>query len=215
MPKAEKPAKASPGHNGEHPSALSDLSPNKRNPRKITGQRLHALRKSLREFGDLSSIIFNVTTKRLVGGHQRVSVFQRDKAAKVITTERLEDPDRWGTTAHGYVQLSDGSRFSYREVAWDEQRETAAMLAANAHGGEFDRENVNILLSELDDAGFDIDLTGLELPGENVNVNNSDQSNVNISDKFEVVVECSDEDEQQKVYEQLTQEGRSCRLLTF
>jgi ParB-like chromosome segregation protein Spo0J len=207
-----KRTKTSPGQSGTHPMPLSELTPNSRNPRKITDQRLSALRRSLREFGDLSAIVFNRTTKRLVGGHQRTKIFQRDKAAKVIIVEILDKPDKWGTVATGYVELSDGNRFAYREVDWAEDREKAAMLAANAHGGEFDQEQVNVLLTELDDAAFDIDLTGLELPKI---VDENEPENVNISERFEVVVECANEEEQQAIYEKLTQEGRSCRLLTF
>jgi len=206
-----KAARTSPNHNGAHPLPLSELTPNTRNPRKITDSRLSALRRSLREFGDLSAIVFNRTTKRLVGGHQRIKIFQRDKGAKVIITETLTQADKWGTTAHGYVQLSDGNRFNYREVNWDEQRETAAMLAANAHGGAFDNDQVNVLLTELDNGGFDIDLTGLELP----KVDDTAQAGVSVSSKFEVVVECESEEEQQTVYDKLTEEGRQCRLLTF
>lgn len=207
-----KPAKSTPGQPEQHPGTLADLTPNSRNPRKITDARLSALRRALREFGDLSAIVFNRQTKRLVGGHQRIKIFQRDKAAMVVLTEELPQADKWGTVAHGHVQLSDGNRFNYREVAWDETRETAALLAANAHGGSFDQENVNILLTELDGAGFDIDLTGLELP----QAQDDDQpENVNICSKFEVVVECQSEEEQEKVYNQLTEEGKTCRLLTF
>lgn len=32
---------------------------------------------------------------------------------------------------------------------------------------------------------------------------------------FEIVVTCSDEDDQRKLYEQLAGEGRKCRVLTF
>jgi hypothetical protein len=210
--RASKPPKSTPGQPDQHPGSIADLAPNARNPRKITDARLGALRRSLREFGDLSAIVFNRNTRHLIGGHQRIKIFKRDKQAKVVVTDKLDPPDKWGTAAWGYVQLADGNTFAYREVAWGEQRETAAMLAANAHGGEFDQENVNILLLELDEAGFEIDLTGLELPQD---VNNSEPGNVNISDKFEVVVECADEQDQQKVYDQLTQEGKTCRLLTF
>jgi hypothetical protein len=212
MKMPSKPAKSQAAANGDAPLTLSDLSPNGRNPRKITNARLGSLRRALREFGDLGGITFNRQTKRLVGGHQRTKLLGQDKDAKVVVTERLATPDRWGSTAFGYVQMSDGSRFSYREVDWSEQRETAAMLAANAQGGEWIKDSVNILLSELDKGGFDIDLTGLELPGA---VKASDGANLAVTGKFEVCVECADEKEQEQIYEQLTEEGRSCRLLTY
>ena len=54
------------------PITTNDLVPNLRNPRKITDEQIKALRKSLQAFGDLSGIIFNERSNRLVGGHQRI-----------------------------------------------------------------------------------------------------------------------------------------------
>ena len=38
---------------------------------------------------------------------------------------------------------------------------------------------------------------------------------VDVSDSYQVVVECSDESQQQEVYERLTRDGLKCRLLTL
>lgn len=43
----------------------------------------------------------------------------------------------------------------------------------------------------------------------------SDRPEVNIPASFQVVVECSDEDEQQTVYERMREEGYRCRVLTL
>ena len=49
---------------------LQDLKENEANPRTITDSQLDALRESMKAFGDLSGIIFNTKSKKLVGGHQ-------------------------------------------------------------------------------------------------------------------------------------------------
>ncbi len=117
---------------------LDDLHGNKKNPRQISKHDFEALQKSIVEFGDLSGIVFNRTTNRLVGGHQRTQAFKRlqgDK--KVVITQTFTEPNKVGTVAVGYVTL-DTEFYGYREVAWDEAREMAANIAANRISGEWD-----------------------------------------------------------------------------
>jgi hypothetical protein len=82
-----------------------------------------------------------------------------DGKAPVTLTTEYPKPTRNGTVAEGYVTI-DGERFSYRVVHWDTNTESAAMVAANQHGGDFDWERVSELLKELD-GKLDLELTGL------------------------------------------------------
>jgi ParB-like chromosome segregation protein Spo0J len=130
------------------------------NPRTITKPELDRLKKAIEEFGDLGGIVFNRRTGRLVGGHQRVKVIPKDA---IIEKTDLSAPSRTGTAAHGFIVI-DGEKYSYREVDWDESREKAANIAANAHGGDWDEAKLGELLKELSaDVNFDIDLTGFTL----------------------------------------------------
>ncbi len=127
------------------------------NPRKISKAELERLKKALDDFGDLGGIIFNRRTGRLVGGHQRISVLPVDA---VIEKTELSDRTRTGTVAHGYI-IIEGEQYAYREVDWDETREKAANIAANAHGGDWDNDKLADLLKELSDIPeFDFGLTG-------------------------------------------------------
>ena len=92
---------------------VKDLKKNERNPRKITAQQQAGLRASVEEFGDLGGIIYNVQSKRLVGGHQRSSVLSPNSRIKI--EKKYETPTRTGTVAEGYVIQND-ERYSYREV---------------------------------------------------------------------------------------------------
>jgi hypothetical protein len=134
----------------------SDLKLNPANPRKITEEQLAALRASLKEFGDLSGIVRNVTSGNLVGGHQRVKIFAD---APVTVTQRYKEPSPNGTVAVGYV-TAEGERHVYREVQWDDAKEKAAMIAANKHGGDWEMSMLSDLLLELDQANFNVSLTG-------------------------------------------------------
>lgn len=135
---------------------VSDLKPAAYNPRSITNTRLEALERSMRKFGDLSGITFNRKTGRLVGGHQRAKHLQ---SAWPIVKQSAKD--KTGTVAVGYVETPEG-RWSYREVDWTEEKEKAANIAANAHGGEFDMKMLAPMLKELNLATFDMKLLGLQ-----------------------------------------------------
>src|ERR1035437_6356485 len=51
---------------------IADLIPHEKNPRKITPAAMERLKKSLHELGNLSPVTFNLTTKKVLGGHQRL-----------------------------------------------------------------------------------------------------------------------------------------------
>ena len=114
--------------------------------------------RALAEFGDLGGIVKNIRTDQLVGGHQRVEAFRNSDDVQVTVEERLNKPDKTGTVAFGYVHVN-GTKYSYREVDWEVEKETAANLAANKMGGEFVFDQVATLINELD-GKMDLALTG-------------------------------------------------------
>ncbi len=138
---------------------LSELNPNPNNPRKISSIKKTMLEKSLEKFGDLSGIVYNRQTERLVGGHQRKSVLPAD--AEIVIEYRYETPTRTGTVCEGHV-LINGEKFKYREVLWDDVREKMANIAANKHGGEFDIPLLSNWIVDLKDADVDLSLTGFD-----------------------------------------------------
>ncbi|MCK9570082.1 hypothetical protein M0R72_14155 [Candidatus Pacearchaeota archaeon] len=137
---------------------VKDLKPAGYNPRKISKEKLSALKKSLGEFGDLSGIVFNTRTKTLIGGHQRTR--NLDPSWPIIKEPQT---DKTGTTATGYVETPYG-RLTYREVDWPDSKEKQANIAANKHGGEFDEILLKDLLEEikLEDPALDIELMGFD-----------------------------------------------------
>jgi hypothetical protein len=112
------------------------------------------LKKSMREFGDLSGIIRNVKTGNLIGGHQRIK--NLDPSWPIV---KIHHTDKVGTVALGYIDTPEG-RWQYREVDWPEKKEAAANVAANQHGGEFDMPLLREIIIELDDGAFDTELFG-------------------------------------------------------
>lgn len=136
---------------------IKDLRPNEKNPRTISEKDREGLKKALYEFGDLGSIIFNRQSKRLAGGHQRVSVIP--PSATITIEKKYDVPTKTGTVAEGFVSI-DGENFKYREVDWSKDREAAAMIAANKHGGEWDTDLLKVNLADIGD--IDISLTGFD-----------------------------------------------------
>lgn len=137
---------------------VKDLKPAGYNPRKITKAQLERLKKSLQEFGDLSGIVFNVRTQRLIGGHQRIKNFSPDWGIV-----KKPHTDKTGTVATGYIETPSG-RMSYREVDWPEDKEKKANIAANKHGGEFDDDLLKQLLDDMKivETDLDIELIGFD-----------------------------------------------------
>jgi hypothetical protein len=136
-----------------------DLKPAPYNPRTIEPEVLEEMGRSMREFGDLSGIVFNRTTQRLVGGHQRMKHIPED--AEVVIEQRVQNSPV-GTVAVGHVVL-DGEQWRYREVKWPEEKEKAANLAANKFSGEWDLDLLGVVLDDLEGFDFPIGFSDAEI----------------------------------------------------
>jgi len=201
------------------PARVGDLAPAPFNPRTISDARLISLERAMRKFGDLSGLVFNRRTKRMVGGHQRTKNLPAD--APIVITHRLEAPDAQGTVALGYVD-ANGERWTYREVDWDDATEKAANIAANEHGGEWDMPMLTELIADLDAHGFDVTLSGFDdealrkmfaTPAGSAGSNSVAQSLGDV--QFQIVVSCSDEHAQAALCADLEAKGFKCRLLAL
>lgn len=143
---------------------IKDFRPAKYNPRTISDKRLGELSKSYDILGDLSGIVFNQRTKTTVSGHQRLKSL-KGKQTKVETHPHK---DAYGTVAVGYVHVRDTKKnktfkIPLRIVDWSSSKmEKAANIAANAHGGEWDKEKLAVVLADLQDGKFNVELTGLD-----------------------------------------------------
>ena len=135
---------------------VKDLKPAAYNPRTITDEKLSALGKSMKEYGDLSGIVRNIRTGNLVGGHQRIKHFDPLWAIK-----KRKHEDNTGTVALGEIETPFGV-WSYREVDWPEKREKAANVSANQSGGLFDYPALQVLFDEINDGTLDMEMIGFD-----------------------------------------------------
>lgn len=114
-----------------------DLLPAEYNPRKDLkpgDAEYEKLKRSVEQFGYVEPVIWNRTTGRVVGGHQRLKV--------------LIDM--------GYTEVD------CVVVELDEEKEKALNIALNKISGEWDKVKLALLITDLQGADFDVSLTGFE-----------------------------------------------------
>jgi len=111
---------------------INEISPAKYNPRKISDEAMGRLTKSLAEFGNIQPITWNARTGNVVGGHQRLKVYQAMGKTEV---------EVWA-------------------VDLDEQKEKAANIALNKLAGEFDLPALKDILQDIDTGEIDLEITG-------------------------------------------------------
>ena len=129
-------------HSAEGALRVEDLAPAAYNPRRIKERAAEGLARSLSEFGDIAGITFNVRTRRLVTGHQRLTQLTRLHGDAL----RLEG---------NLIVTPAGEHFTVRLVDWPEAKEKRANLAANnPHiSGDWKNDALEALLAELRDDG--------------------------------------------------------------
>jgi DNA modification methylase len=115
----------------------ADLLPADYNPRKDLkpgDAEYEKLKRSIEQFGYVEPVIWNKTTGRVVGGHQRL---------KVLIDMGMTEVDCV------VVELS-------------EDKEKALNIALNKISGEWDKDKLALLIADLQGADFDVSLTGFD-----------------------------------------------------
>ena len=115
----------------------ADLLPADYNPRKDLkpgDAEYEKLKRSIEQFGYVEPVIWNKTTGRVVGGHQRLKVLM----------------DMGMTEVDCVV------------VEMDEDKEKALNIALNKISGDWDNDKLALLIADLQGADFDVSLTGFE-----------------------------------------------------
>lgn len=115
----------------------SELLPADYNPRKDLkpgDTEYEKLKRSIEQFGYVEPVIWNKTTGRVVGGHQRLKVLM-DLGFTEVDCVVVELPD---------------------------EKEKALNVALNKISGDWDKDKLALLISDLQGADFDVSLTGFD-----------------------------------------------------
>ena len=92
------------------------------------------LKHSIEQFGYVEPVIWNKTTSRVVGGHQRLKVLIDMGIAEVECVV----------------------------IEMNEEKEKALNIALNKISGDWDKDKLMLLIADLQGADFDVSLTGFE-----------------------------------------------------
>lgn len=114
-----------------------NLLPADYNPRKDLkpgDEEYEKLKRSIEQFGYVEPVIWNRTTGRVVGGHQRL---------KVLIDMGISEVD-------------------CVVIEMDENKEKALNVALNKISGEWDKDKLALLISDLQAEDFDVSLTGFD-----------------------------------------------------
>lgn len=114
-----------------------EMLPAEYNPRKDLkpgDEEYEKLKRSIEEFGYVEPVIWNKTTGRVVGGHQRL---------KVLIDLGITEVD-------------------CVVVEMDDAKEKALNIALNKISGDWDKDKLTLLIADLQGEDFDVSLTGFD-----------------------------------------------------
>lgn len=168
--------------------ATDDLIPYIHNSRTHSESQIKQIASSIREFGFTNPILID-DQGTIIAGHGRVM------AAKVLQLDKVP------TITLG--ALSDAQRKAY--VIADNK------LALNAG---WDTEVLLAEIESLQDLNFDTQLLGFSADelAEMLNIEEKPLKEESYAEIFNIIVECDDEMEQEKIFNQLEAEGYKCRV---
>ena len=172
---------------------ISKFKQNPDNPRTIKKDQLEKLKRSIKSFPEMMEKrpMICVTDKDgkifPLGGNMRLRAI-KDLGMKEI-------PKSW-------VSMAD---------EWTEEQRKEFIIKDNANLGDWDLEDLqeNWDLDLISEWGVD-----LELDEDDTEIDEIDLSD-DLDVAFKVEIECVNESEQEKLYNELTNRGLKCRLLTL
>ncbi len=144
---------------------ITELFPADYNPRKDLQEgdpEFEKLKRSIEQFGYVDLVIFNNRTNTTVGGHQRIKVL-----------EKL-----------GYTEIDCVI------IDMDLEQEKALNVALNKISGEWDKDKLTLLISDLQECDFDVSLTGFDAAEldelfKDINAENVQEDNFNVEDELQ------------------------------
>jgi len=173
---------------------IGDLIPYVNNARTHSDEQVAQIAASIKEFGWTNPILID-GQNGIIAGHGRLAAAKKLKINSVpaICIDSLSEPQRKA------LILADNK------------------LALNADWDydllKLELENLNEIGYELNVLGFDPDELEKIMFGESETSKELKEQQLNST--YEIAVECENENEQQIVFDMLTEKGYKCRVLTI
>jgi ParB-like chromosome segregation protein Spo0J len=166
---------------------ISELKTDENNPNKMSKEQLERLKASIKKWGFIVPIITNKDLL-IADGEQR---YTAAKALEMSEVSVIRLP------------VEDVDRRLLRQVL-------------NKLKGKHDKELDQFEYERIIQAGKEEDLKYyLIISDDKLKNLLSEEKGVTFNESFEVIIECKDETQQEAVYNKLTTEGYSCRILTL
>lgn len=164
---------------------IHDINPNPNNPRIIKDDKFNKLVQSLKSFPEMAKVRPIVVNKDMI-------------------------------VLGGNMRLKAMKEAGWKEapvhiVDWDEDKQREFIIKDNVGFGEWDWE---MIANEWD--AEQLNEWGLDLSAFNIEseIEHNDLSD-KIKSEYRIEIVCKDEQEQEKTYNKLIEEGYECRLLTL
>lgn len=175
---------------------LEDLSPNPNNPRIHPDSAIAKIRESIDFFGFVNPILI-LEDGRMIAGHARRKAVSEEIDGEEVPCLVL---DMSFEEAESYM-LADNR--TQEEADWDDDKLTGMLKEIS----EFDIDESS--------TGFDEDEIEEIMADFNEEVEQKEDLSDEIVEEYQVVVECENEQEQERLYNELTSEGYECQVLTL
>lgn len=167
---------------------VADIIPYAKNQKKHPDVQIKNIATSISKYGFVQPVVLDANNEVIIG-HGRILAAKKLKLDTVPCV--------------------------YADGLTDEQIRELCIIDNKLNESEWDMDLLSLDLSELDFSDFDIDFNLDDnddaIPAEKAREDLSDD----VHSTFEVIVECINELEQEKVFNQLTSEGKTCRVLTL
>lgn len=171
---------------------IEDLIPYVRNARIHTSEQVTRIAASIKEFGFINPVLID-KNNGIIAGHGRV------EAAKKLNME---------TVPCIFVEhLTEIQKRAY-------------ILADNklALDSGWDEEMLKIELEELSESNFYIDFLNFDIDLNKdaeleISENTTPEKEIAYKEQYGVIVMCKDEQEQEKIYDELSERGYDCKVV--
>ena len=182
---------------------IDEIKPYERNARIHSSKQIKQIMEAIKAFGFTNPLLID-DENNLIAGHGRL------EAVKQLNIIDFKDKPIKELPAIIITGLSEADK-------------KALIIADNkiAENASWDYELLQAEFQELEAINYDLDLMGFdnldEILGADIDVEQETKEikEVEINQKYELLIKCKDEKELEKVYNENIERGYECKVLTF
>ena len=182
---------------------IDEIKPYERNARIHSSKQIKQIMEAIKAFGFTNPLLID-DEKNLIAGHGRL------EAVKQLNIIDFKDKPIKELPAIIITGLSEADK-------------KALIIADNkiAENASWDYDLLQAEFQELEAINYDLDLMGFdnldEILGADIDVEQETKEikEVEINQKYELLIKCKDEKELEQVYNENVEKGYECKVLTF